>query len=88
MHREHRDVPRHRAPAGEPRSHWEAEGSHPGSVPAAAGLHASRQRGAERGSPMSRVSALIAGLADKRGMTAAVVNPTPCSLGGFVVYFF
>lgn len=87
LHCELCHVPRHRVPAGE-QSHREIEGSYPSSVPAAAGLRAPGQRGAERRFPMSRVSALIAGLADKRGMTAAVVNPTSCSLGGFFVYFF
>lgn len=40
-------------------------------------------KGIEHGSPTSWVTALITGLGDKKGMTAAVVNPTSYILEDF-----
>lgn len=43
--------------------------------------------GTEQGSPTSWVSALITGLVDKRGMTAAVVHLSSCFLCDFFFFF-
>lgn len=45
------------------------------------------REGIEHGSPTSWVTALITRLVDKKGMTAAVVNPTSYFLCGFGVFF-
>jgi len=44
------------------------------------------REGIEHGSPTSWVTALITGLVDKKGMTAAAVNPTSYFLCGFVFF--
>lgn len=46
------------------------------------------REGIEHGSPTSWVTALITRLVDKKGMTAAVANPTSYFLCGFGVVFF
>lgn len=48
----------------------------------------SGREGIEHGSSTSWVTALITGLVHKKGMTAAVVNPTSYFLCGLVGVFF